>query len=148
MNWFQPAHKKLLVHGSDIIHLKDLIWVLAFCSIWLKAHVTAQTCELGSTPTLHVLFLLFKLWITVQVGTYDWLRQEMQGCRDSWGFADRGSSNTNGKQVFGKFLSHNVYCSLPVPLYWNVSRSYNLNKCNKIQSITHSNQYLHNIIQN
>jgi esterase/lipase superfamily enzyme len=72
----------------------------------------------------------------------------MQGCGDSWGFAGRGSSDTNWKQVFGKFLSHNVYCSLPVQLYWNVSCAYYLNKCNKIQSITHSNQYLYNIIQN
>jgi hypothetical protein len=41
-----------LDHGSNVIHLKGLAGGVAFCSIWLKVHVAAQTYELGSTPTL------------------------------------------------------------------------------------------------
>jgi hypothetical protein len=49
-----------LVHGSDIIHLKDLAGGSAFYSIWRKFRVAAQTCELGSTPTLFFfVFVLF-----------------------------------------------------------------------------------------
>jgi hypothetical protein len=59
-----------MVHGSDIIHLKDLVVDLTFCSIGLKANVTAQTCYLCSTPTVSLSYeLLCRLELMTGLGT-------------------------------------------------------------------------------